>query len=72
MPVPDRRWELEQRFAVRGVGLEPEQRALELEQQRGVPRGLGTILEGSNVTVGPREMPSGGSNREIGMSGRFW
>ena len=71
MLVPDLRWELEQRFAVRRVGLEPEQRALELEQQRGVPRGLGTIFEGSNATVEPREMLSGGSNREIGVSGRF-
>jgi retron-type reverse transcriptase len=71
MSVPDRRWELEQRFAVRGVGSEPEQRALELEQQRGVPRGLGTILEGGDVTVGPREMPSGGSAREIGVPEPF-
>jgi hypothetical protein len=66
MTVPDRRWELEQRFAVRGVGSEPEQRALELEQQRGVPRGLGAILEGGNVTVEPREMPSG--SRETAKS----
>ena len=60
MPVSDRRWELEQRFPVGRLDAEPEQRALELEHQRGVPRGLGTILEGGSATVGPREMPSGG------------
>ena len=61
MPVSDRRWELEQRFAVGCLDAEPEQRALELEHQRGVPRGLGTILEGRNAMVGPREMLSGGN-----------
>ena len=73
MPVSDRRWELEQRFAVGCLDAEPEQRALELEHQRGVPRGLGTILEGGSAMVGPREMPSGGrAAREIGLPDRFW
>ena len=49
--MPDLRRQLEQRVERGCLGVESEHCARQHEQQRGVPRGLGAILEGGNVTV---------------------